>query len=63
MVQRRIELWGEGLVMFDYKRLNLPVQRNYVGSNYEASYRLNSYSGYVAQIIQHEIDHCNGIII
>ena len=48
MVQRRIELWGEGLVMFDYKRLNLPVQRNYVGSNYEASYRLNSYSGYVA---------------
>ena len=48
MVQRRIELWGEGLVMFDYKRLNLPVLRNYVGSNYEASYRLNSYSGYVA---------------
>lgn len=22
-----------------------------------------SYSGFVAQIIQHEIDHCNGIII
>lgn len=25
--------------------------------------RLKSYSGYTAQIIQHEIDHCNGILI
>lgn len=48
MVQRRIELWGEGLVMFDYKRLHLPIQRHYVGSNYESTYQLNSYSGYVA---------------
>lgn len=23
----------------------------------------NSYSGYIAQIIQHEVDHCNGIVI
>lgn len=23
----------------------------------------NDYAGYVAQIIQHEIDHCNGIVI
>lgn len=23
----------------------------------------NDYKGYVAQIIQHEIDHCNGIVI
>lgn len=48
MVQRRIELWGEGLVFFDYKRLNLPVQRHYVGSNYEETYQLNSNKGYVA---------------
>ena len=48
MVQRRIELWGEGLVFFDYKRLNLPIKRHYAGSNYEASYQLNSYAGYVA---------------
>ncbi len=48
MVQRRIEFWGEGLVFFDYKRLNLPVQRHYSGSNYEANYQLNSYKGYVA---------------
>lgn len=25
--------------------------------------RLKSYSGYSAQIIQHEIDHCNGVLI
>ena len=25
--------------------------------------RLKTYSGYTAQIIQHEIDHCNGILI
>ncbi len=25
--------------------------------------RLKTYTGWVAQIIQHEIDHCNGIII
>lgn len=48
MVQRRIELWGEGLVFFDYKRLNLPVQRNYIGSNYESAYKINTYKGYVA---------------
>ena len=48
MVQRRIELWGEGLVFFDYKRLNLPIKRHYAGSNYEANYQLNSYAGYVA---------------
>jgi peptide deformylase len=25
--------------------------------------RRQSYSGWIAQIIQHEIDHCNGILI
>jgi len=25
--------------------------------------RIKNYSGYTAQIIQHEIDHCNGILI
>ena len=25
--------------------------------------RLKSFSGWIAQIIQHEIDHCNGILI
>ncbi len=48
MVQRRVELWGEGLVYFDYKRLNLPVIRRYSGTNYASSLQLNSYDGYVA---------------
>ncbi|MBR5702407.1 MAG: peptide deformylase, partial [Oscillospiraceae bacterium] len=25
--------------------------------------RLRTFSGWTAQIIQHEIDHCNGILI
>ncbi len=48
MVQRRIELWGEGLVYFDYKRLGLAVVRRYTGSNYASNLQLNSYAGYVA---------------
>ena len=48
MVQRRIELWGEGLVYFDYKRLGLAVVRHYTGSNYASNLQLNSYAGYVA---------------
>ncbi len=48
MIQRRIELWGEGLVFFDYKRLRLPVTRRYTGSNYVSTLQLNSYDGYVA---------------
>lgn len=68
MVQRRIEFWGEGLVYFDYKRLNLPVIRGYAGSNYEPEYQLNSYAGYVAPwmnyiITEIEADANDGIIL
>lgn len=31
--------------------------------NSEMKPRIKSYSGFTAQIIQHEIDHCNGILI
>ena len=31
--------------------------------NLELKPRIKSYSGFSAQIIQHEIDHCNGILI
>ena len=31
--------------------------------NEEFKKRIMTYQGFVAQIIQHEIDHCNGIII
>lgn len=48
MEQKRLELWGEGLVYFDYKRLGLAVKRTYEGSNFSEEQRLNSKDGYVA---------------
>lgn len=48
MRQKRIELWGEGLVYFDYKRLALPVTRTYSGTNFIEAQRLNSKEGFVA---------------
>lgn len=41
MLQKRIEFWGEGIVMFDMKRLNISSQRGYVGTNSPVAYRLN----------------------
>ena len=31
--------------------------------NMEMQTRLKTYTGYTAQIIQHEVDHCNGVLI
>lgn len=33
-LQRRIELWGEGFSFFDLKRLDLPLDRTYEGTNH-----------------------------
>lgn len=41
MIQKRIEFWGEGICFFDYKRLNLRVNRADV-SNYESAFKLVS---------------------
>ena len=41
-LQKRIELWGEGLIFFDYKRLNKSVTRWYNGSNWDPT--LNAYN-------------------
>ena len=32
MVQKRIEFWGEGVLIYDYKRLNMGIIRDYKGS-------------------------------
>lgn len=40
--QKKIEFWGEGLNFFDYKRLNLSVQRGYTGTNHEAASQFNT---------------------
>lgn len=42
--QRRVEFWGEGLAMFDIKRLNKGVIRNYDGTNHVEMYRWNTTS-------------------
>lgn len=38
LLQRRIELWGEGFSYFDLKRNNLGVDRNYPGNNHLKGY-------------------------
>ena len=40
--QRRIEFWGEGLAMFDVKRLQKGIIRSYPGSNHIDGYRWNT---------------------
>lgn len=40
--QKRVELWGEGQALWDIKRLNYPVTRSYVGSNWEAEKAFNT---------------------
>lgn len=46
LTQKRIELWGEGLSLFDIKRRIIPINRGYVGSNWIASYKYNSTRGF-----------------
>lgn len=48
ILQKRIEFWGEGLLYWDYKRLNLSVTRGYKGTNCPIGYRMNSKQGYIA---------------
>lgn len=38
LLQRRIELWGEGFGYFDLKRLNRGIDRKYEGTNHLAGY-------------------------
>ena len=40
LLQRRIELWGEGFSYFDLKRLNKGIDRKYEGSNHLTGYDL-----------------------
>lgn len=46
--QKRIEFWAEGIVMWDYKRLEKPVVRGYNGTNWTETYRFNSNANAVA---------------
>ena len=41
LLQKRIEFWGEGVLYFDYKRLNAGITRGYTGTNVPATARFN----------------------
>lgn len=39
--QKRIEFWGEGILYFDYKRLEAGIERSYAGSNWPTAMKFN----------------------
>ena len=41
MIQKRIEFWGEGILLYDFKRLAISNSRGYKGTNSPALYRFN----------------------
>lgn len=42
LLQKRIELWGEGTTFYDIKRLDLSVTRGYPGTNWTDAARFNT---------------------
>lgn len=42
LLQKRIEFWGEGVLLFDYKRLDQGITRSYAGSNHAGVFQLNT---------------------
>ncbi len=42
LLQKRIEFWGEGVLVFDYKRLNAGITRGYRGTNHPGIYCFNT---------------------
>ncbi len=45
MLQKRIEFWGEGVVFYDYKRLDVGINRAFPGSNHPSVFRLGATDG------------------
>lgn len=41
ILQKRIEFWGEGLILYDFKRLELGMTRSYSESNHSGSLQYN----------------------
>ena len=66
ILQKRIELWGEGHTFFDIKRLNISVTRAYKGTNVTDDNQLMNTNGRPAWmnfvISQSEEDNNNGVI-
>lgn len=66
VLQKRIELWGEGHTFFDIKRLNMSVTRAYPGTNVTDDNQLLNTTGRPAWmnfvISQDEEDNNNGVV-
>ena len=45
MLQKRVEFRGEGIVFFDYKRLDVGINRAFPGSNHPSVFRLGATDG------------------
>ena len=60
LLQRRIELWGEGFAWFDMKRNKVPLERDYAGSNH-AVFGKDNYAAtaneFLFQIPQRELEN------
>lgn len=59
MLQRRIELWGEGFNLFDMKRTNTPMKRFYPGTNFQMANQFNSPVERSAFLLQIPLDEIN----
>lgn len=55
--ERCLSLLGEPRKTTRYKTIKVKFQDG------SFQWKTKSYSGFTAQIIQHEIDHCNGVLI
>ena len=42
LFQKRVEFWGEGVLFYDYKRLNKGITRKYSGTNHPTIWAFNS---------------------
>ena len=66
MIQRRIELWGEGFRFYDLKRTNSPLDRN--GANHDTGLTGGLFSVPAGDvrweflIPQSEINNTNGVV-
>lgn len=57
-LQKRIELWGEGLIFYDYLRLKKGVNRNYDGTNHLEKINLSAGDWrFIYQLPQTELDN------
>ena len=41
LLQKRVEFWGEGILLYDFKRLDRGMNRKYAGSNHAERFQIN----------------------